>query len=101
MLQSLGRSSGTYYNKVPSQRPHTALVLERNEGGIIVARPLPSEDVKFLLPYLVALLINRGDNAATRNRLSLTIIENELYTPLRIVLLSYPNSYHLLHTLSP
>ncbi|EGQ14525.1 hypothetical protein HMPREF9144_2110 [Prevotella pallens ATCC 700821] len=52
------------------------LVLERNEGGFIVARPLPSEDVKFLLPYLVALLINRGDNAATRNRLSLTIIEN-------------------------
>ena len=47
------------------------------------------------------LLINRGDDAAAQRRLSLTIIENELYTPLRIVLLSYPNSYHLLHTLSP
>ena len=33
------------------------MILKRNEGGIIVARPLPAEDVKLLLPYLVAVII--------------------------------------------
>ena len=33
------------------------LILKRNEGGFIVARPLPTEDVKFLLPYLVAVIV--------------------------------------------
>ena len=34
------------------------LILKRNEGGIIVALPsLSAEDVKLLLPYLVAVIV--------------------------------------------
>ena len=33
------------------------LILKRNEGGFIVARPLPAEDVKLLLPHLVAVIV--------------------------------------------
>ena len=33
------------------------LILKRNEGGFIVILPLPAEDVKFLLPYLVAVIV--------------------------------------------
>ena len=38
--------------------PILTLILKRNEGGIIVDLPsLSAEDVKFLLPYLVAVIV--------------------------------------------
>ena len=68
------------------------LILKRNEGGIIVARPLPAEDVKFLLPYLVAVVVKclQGSTEVVRHDGEALAVASELGSRNKRVLLEKP-----------
>ena len=71
------------------------LILKRNEGGIIVALPsLPAEDVKLLLPNLVAVIVKclQGSAEVVRHDGEALAVGSELGSWNERVLLEKPGS---------
>ena len=70
------------------------LILKRNEGGIIVALPLSAEDVKLLLPYLVAVIVKclQGSTKVVRHDGEALAVASEFGSRNERVLLEEPGS---------
>ena len=71
------------------------LILKRNEGGIIAVLPfLPVEDVKFLLPYLVAVIVKclQGSAEVVRHDGEALAVGSELGSRNERVLFEEPGS---------